>query len=157
MDHITAMANQIEWAAKNLAYNLDFVPADKLDWKPAPTANSALEVVGHVLGALNHFLPLITGGDKQSHMVSTPAEITNVDEAKTQLLNTAADYAQALRSLTPERLSQPIELPFGTLPLGFVASMAVTDLIHHHGQIAYIQTLLGDTESHFDMSLLPKG
>ena len=28
-------------------------------------------------------------------------------------------------------------------------SIAVIDAVHHHGQIAYIQTLLGDKESHF--------
>ena len=87
-------------------------------------------------------------------------ETTNpktVDEAKSMLLESAAKYAQALRKLPLEELGRQIELPFGTFSLAFLASMAATDLVHHHGQIAYIQTILGDTESHFDMSLMPQG
>lgn len=32
--------------------------------------------------------------------------------------------------------------------------MGVIELVHHRGQIVYVQTLLGDTEDHFDMAAL---
>jgi hypothetical protein len=65
--------------------------------------------------------------------------------------NATGTYVQALLGLDPARLGETVELPFGTFPLARAASMPAFDLIHHHGQIAYIQTLLGDEESHFNM------
>jgi uncharacterized damage-inducible protein DinB len=156
MVNTESLAGQVEWAAKNIAYNLDFIPADKLNYKPAPTANSALEVIGHVIGALNFFLPVVQGGEPSQPGALQQPSLNTAEEAKQQLVAAATNYAQAIRKLTPEDLSRKVQLHFGTLPLGFVASMAATDLVHHHGQIAYIQTLLGDTESHFDFSLLPQ-
>ena len=62
-----------------------------------------------------------------------------------------ADYAAALRQVDPARLGDTIELPFGTFPLAQCCGFPPFDLMHHHGQIAYIQTLLGDQEDHFQM------
>ncbi len=150
MNQVEAMAGQAVWAAKNIAYNLDYIPADKLDWKPAPTANSALEIVHHLVVVLKSGKSALETGDFQS--ADSPAP-TNAEEAKQALVSAAEEYAQALRAVKPEDWNKSINLRFGTRPLSFVASMPVVDLLHHHGQIAYIQTLLGDTEPHFDMSL----
>lgn len=155
MNQLQGMAAEIGWATKNMAYNLDFIPDDKLDWKPAPTALSALEVVGHLLTAIAYFKESI---ENQSTGAS-PEELpkpTSRDEAKAKLVAAGEGYAQLLNSLSPEDAARKVELSFGSFPLSYVASMAVTDAVHHHGQIAYIQTLLGDTESHFDFSLLPQ-
>jgi uncharacterized damage-inducible protein DinB len=151
-----ALAGQVEWAAKNIAYNLDFIPADKLNYKPSPTANSALEVVSHVIGALNFFLPVVQGGAPGQPGDLAKPSFTTAEEAKQQLVEAATNYAAAVRNLNPDDLAKKVQLHFGAMPLGFVASMAATDLVHHHGQIAYIHTILGDTESHFDFSLLPQ-
>jgi len=151
-----SLASQIEWAAKNIAFNLDFIPEDKLSYKPSPTANSALEVIGHAAVAIGFFEKTLKGeppGNPGS--IETPVPAT-LEEAKAMIITSATNYSAALRSLSPEDAGNIVDLQFAKLPLGFVASMAVTDLIHHHGQIAYIQTILGDTESHFDMSLLPQ-
>ena len=37
----------------------------------------------------------------------------------------------------------------GSFPFARAVSFPVIDAIHHHGQIAYIQSLLGDAETHF--------
>ena len=55
------------------------------------------------------------------------------------------------RQVDPARLGDTIELPFGTFSLGQCSGFPPFDLMHHHGQIAYIQTLLGDQEDHFQM------
>jgi hypothetical protein len=39
--------------------------------------------------------------------------------------------------------------------VGWMVTASTLDTIHHAGQIAYIQTLLGDNEIHFDESALP--
>jgi uncharacterized damage-inducible protein DinB len=157
MQNIHAIAGQVEWAAKNIAYNLDFIPEDKLGFKPSPSANSALEIVAHTAQALDFFKAAVQGQPPRQPSAADSNVPDTGEQAKQMIVDSATGYAEALRALTPEDLSRKVELPFGTLPLPFMASMAATDLIHHHGQIAYIQTILGDTESHFDMSLLPKG
>lgn len=151
MDYMEALAGQAEWVANNLGYNLGFIPADKLNWKPAPTANSALEIVNHVVTAVKRLGALLRG-DSPDQVDFAPA--TTLEEARNLLNSAVQEYAQTLRAVKPEDLSKSVTVPFGTFPLARMASFAVTDLIHHHGQIAYIQTLLGDTETHFDLTAM---
>lgn len=144
MNPTEVLAQQILWAGRNMAYNLDFIPDDKLEWKPEPTANSALEVVQHSVGAVLMLEAAVAGAKPND--VFAPA--TTRDEAKKQLNEATESYAATLRGISADDFGREVELPFGTFSLGQAITLAVIDLIHHHGQIAYIQTLLGDTESH---------
>jgi hypothetical protein len=134
------LAGQMEWAGRNFAHNLDFVPDDKLNWKPAPTANSALEISHHAAGAIRGLQAMMTG--------ETPATLEapqNREEAKAQVQSAAEDYVAWARGVKAEDLGRIIDTGFmGELPLGYLATFPVVDFIHHHGQIAYIQYLLGD-------------
>jgi uncharacterized damage-inducible protein DinB len=154
-NYLETLSGQCQWACRNIAHNLDFIPDDKLNWKPAPTANSTLEVVGHLLGAFAMTAQRLNKPDHTDPhpQVATPA---TRDEAKQQLIAAADEYCQLLQSVSAETMAKVVELPFGNFPMTFLASMPVIDAIHHHGQISYVQTLLGDTESHFDFSLVPK-
>ena len=139
------------WAAQNLAYNLDFIPDDKLDWKPAPTANSALEIVHHLVDVI-HRIDATLAGNAGDAVELEPFHTR--EQAKCRLLDAARRYADTLRAVNPQDMEGTVEVPFGTFPKAVFFTIPVTDAIHHHGQIAYIQELLGDTESHFDMALL---
>lgn len=155
-ERVETLAGQIEWAAKNFAYNLDFIPDDKLNWKPAASANSALEVAGHVVMALNGLKGMIEGvlkGDAKPEFGHEAPNFSSRDDAKAAVISAGESYAQTLRAIPENELNKQVEMPFGKFPLAFIAGMGTTDTIHHHGQIAYIQTLLGDTESHFDMTI----
>lgn len=137
-----------EETAQVFVLNLDFIPDDKLAWKPAPDAKSALEIVNH----LTEFLDSISHRLDLQDAAFIPA--TNRDEAKHLLTQTAARFAAAVRAASPDVLSAPFrdDMP---LTLGWMVTASTLDIIHHAGQIAYIQTLLGDTEIHFDPSTLP--
>ena len=148
MNPMEGMANQMSWIGRNTAHNLGFIPQDKLNWKPAPTAKSALEVVAHVTGFIKAMQPVLSGGEFKPPQFQTP---TSLKEAQDRVTACTEEYAAALNRLTPEQLGRTIHLPFGPFPLAQAAGMPVVDLIHHHGQIAYIQTLLGDTEDHLLM------
>lgn len=146
MTAMEQLAELVEWAGKNTAYNLDFIPDDKLDWKPAPEANSALEIVNHVMHPLTAMRAALEGGEFKSDF--TPASTR--DEAKRILQDAANAYGATLRSVSPENLQGTIQHPTrGAIPMQLAATMPVRDLLHHHGQIAYLQTLLGDAHSHF--------
>lgn len=145
-DNLEMLAGMAQWTGSNIAYNLAKIPADKLSWKPAPEANSALEIVNHLMMPLNEIPAMLEGG--------APAEFapaTDLESAQKLIRDAGERYAAFLRALAPQSLEGTVEMPFGaTWPRERVASLPIFDLIHHHGQIAYIQMILGDAESHFE-------
>lgn len=130
-------------------HNLDFIPAERLDWKPAPDAKSALEIVNHLATFLGSISNALNGESE------TVTNATNGDEAKRVLEQAAARYAQAVRGASPEVLGRLFR---DDMPLtnGWMVTASTIDTIHHAGQIAYIQTLLGDNEIHFNEAVLPQ-
>lgn len=136
-------SGQIAWAHTNINNNLDFIPDDKLDWKPAPESKSVLEIINHATGTVNMFTSAIKGVP-QSQL--TPA--TNREEAKALVTQVVQAHQDLIKSLQPADLGRILSLPIGDLPVGMAAAMPVVELINHHGQITYIETLLGDSESH---------
>lgn len=145
MPPLEILAGQMEWAANNYAYNLDFIPDDKLNWKPAPTASSALEISEHAAVAIRGLLAVLSG----TAPAADEAPQTR-DAAKAQVKAAAAEYAAWVRTVKTGDLNRIIDTGgMGQMPLVQFATVPAIDFIHHHGQIAYIQTLLGDTQSHF--------
>src|SRR5947209_4841942 len=140
MHPLDGLASMTEFAGNNLAYNLEFIPADKLNWKPAPTAKSAAEIIQHATGALNSMRPILTGGEFTRSEIPLPTDCRSAQEA---LRSATRDYAAALRQVDPARLGDTIDLPYGSFPLAQCSGFPPFDLMHHHGQVAYIQTLLG--------------
>lgn len=141
------LIGQMEWAIRNINNNLDFIPDDKLDWRPAPTAKSALETVNHAADSVYSITQALGAGEVNPQFM--PA--ANRQEAKVMLQNGADAYIARLRLLTPQDLERVVTMPFGEMPLLIVAGIPVVEIIHHNGQIAYIQTLLGDAEDHLVM------
>jgi hypothetical protein len=151
MSPLEPLTGLAEWAARNFAYNLDHIPADKLAWKPAPSAKSALEVTNHLVGAIKALTSAVSGAG------FTPPQFppaTTAAAARELLTSATKEYVAALRGLKAEELGKSVTLPFATMPLGRVATIPLIELINHHGQITYIQTLLGDNEDHFDTSAM---
>lgn len=144
METTDVLVGQMEWAVRNVNNNLDFIPDDKLNWKPAPTAKSVLEIVNHVAGSVHRITGKL-GNDEQF----SPA--TDRESAKALLQKSADIYVAQIRTLTPQDMQRTITMPMGELPLPVVMGMPVIELINHHGQITYIETLLGDEESHLSM------
>jgi len=139
------MAGLAEWCGKNTAYNLGFL-GDKVGWSPQEGAKSGLEIVNHVCGFVLGMEGVLRNG-AWSAPEFQPA--TTLEAAQDLVETSGRRYAAALRAMDPARLGTTVDLPFGSFPMARAASMPVVDLIHHHGQIAYLQTLLGDQEMHF--------
>ncbi|HEX8552282.1 MAG TPA: DinB family protein [Abditibacteriaceae bacterium] len=141
------IASQIDWAHKNINNNLDFVPDDKLNWKPAPESKSVLEIINHATDTVNTFTSAIGGTTK----IDLP-QATDRESAKTLVTRVVQAHHEALNALTPPDLGQTVTTPVGELPKGIAAGLPVVELINHHGQITYIQSLLGDSDSHLIVS-----
>lgn len=146
MHPLEGLAGQIAWAGKNISYNLGFIPEDKLDWKPAPTAKNAFEITAEVEGVADGMRAVINGGEWPNAL---PAPPTSLKEAQERIERATETYAALLRTLDPSRFGETVTLPFMEMPFVRAVSLPAIEAVHHHGQICYIQTLLGDTESHF--------
>lgn len=147
MHPLETLAGLAKFGTGNTAYNLKFIPEDRLAWKPAPTAKSAYEIIAHIAGVLDCMRPVLEGQPWAPPQERIP---TSLDEAQTMLTAAGEAYAAALTRVPPQDLGKVVTV-WGaySVPLARAASMPVVDLIHHHGQIAYLQTLLGDEEMHF--------
>lgn len=150
MEKLQSLADQIDFAARNTCYNLDFIPDDKFDWKPEPTAKSVLEIVNHICGNMVGGLGFLTTGEWDPNY--TPA--TDRDSAKKAITDSYSAYSAKVRTLKPEDLEGTFSLGEQTFPRSFLLGVSVFDAAHHHGQISYLQTLLGDEENHFDMEAM---
>ena len=146
MHPLEGFARLMAWAGPDTAHNLGLIPEEKLDWKPAPTAKSALEIANHIGGYILSMTPVL-GGQEWRWPEFAPA--TSREEAQSLLTTAAEEYVAALRRVSPDLLRQVVQVPAGAFPLARAAAFPVVDLIHHRGQIIYIQTLLGDAEDHF--------
>ena len=140
---------QVEWAGGNFAYNLGFIAEDKINWKPAPSAPSALEVANHTVESLAKMSSVLRGASYDANVDFAPA--TTREQAQIAIRTQSALFAQTVRGLRAEELDDKVVLPWGEHTKAEAAGMDAIEIVHHHGQIAYIQMLLGDTESHFEM------
>jgi hypothetical protein len=149
VEDLKSAAWMLRYGARSLIHNLQFIPADRADWKPEPGAKSPLEIVTEVIRAVRMYRPILEGPDYPDPRPTLPQPRT-LPEAAELLAAAVEEYAAALEAAGPE-LDRPQAMPFGGV---FRASRAVCfpvfDLFHHHGQICYLQSLLGDAEMHWD-------
>jgi hypothetical protein len=60
MHPMERLAQLLEWAGPDLAHNLDFIPEDRLDWKPTPDSKSARECAAEAALLLKSMIPVRT-------------------------------------------------------------------------------------------------
>lgn len=141
------VAAMVRWAAQDFIFNLEAIPADKLDWKPSPEAKSAQEIAAEVATVAVSTIPVLSGGDWAPTRQAPP---TSVDEARRLVLDSAEAFAVAYEAADPANLQRTLELPFGKFLAARFVLFPLIEFIHHRGQLTYIQSLLGDKEVRFD-------
>lgn len=151
MENLKVAVWMLRYGARSLAHNLQFIPADRLDWKPEPGAKSALEIAREVVGGMRMYLPILRGGEWDRSREYP--RVTSLDGARSLLAETAEEYAAALEAAGPE-LDRLVNIAGGMLRAPRAALYPVMDLFHHHGQVCYLQTLLGDREQHWNEAVI---
>lgn len=146
MSQFTLIARLVRFGAEDFAYQLEQIPAEKLAWKPDPASKSALDVTGEVIGVIQAQIKILQGGEIEIPTLSPP---TNLEEACKELTAVAVEYATLLEA-ADSSLDRRLETPFGPLWGTYGVTFGLVDLLHHHGQLTYIQSLLGDSENHMD-------
>lgn len=141
------------------AYNMEFIPDDKLNWKPNETSKSAFEIWTHCIAANHVFASLLSGGKVGDAPMSE--EMAAWEEAFVQAIQTRAEakakfseslelLARAYDAIDPAELDKPAKDPFG---LGHdLRDWLDSPMIHiqtHRGQVDYLQTMWDDQEFHW--------
>lgn len=145
-------------AKDRITHALLNTPDDRINWSPAPSARTPVQLVAHAAQAMAFIHQQLDG---------TPFEIPTTAEAdrsfrdweqqfctREQALDVlernGAAYVAWLDALTPERLQDNVKMPFG---LGYAPVEIGLKFVpaHTHGhaaQIDYIQTIYGDQDWH---------
>jgi hypothetical protein len=154
MSEFTHVVRLIRFGAESLAFQLGHIPEDKLDWKPDPASKSALQVAGEVIGVMQSQITTLQGGELNMSPLPHPSSL---EEARSKLAAATEEYTALLEQAEPGSLDRRLETPFGPLWANYAVTFGLVDLLHHHGQVTYIQSLLGDSENHFDAPSISRG
>ena len=148
---------QLERQSARLLHLFSFVPDDKLNWRPAPTAKPAIQIVAHCAIVSDLFAQAITGNlpDPMPSPAEFFASVTSMEETPTSrdevvalMEKNTALLANAIDSVPDDALGSSPHSPFGPLPMPFWLEMAGAHIAGHAGQLEYLQTIWGDLDNH---------
>lgn len=118
------------------------IAEDKANEKPAETAMSAREIVDHCTES-NAAMGRMLGEDVPEYDPSS----ADAFQKALQVFQTSCDrLSQTIASIPDERLEETTP---GGGSMKRILSMPSAHIGYHWGQLAYLQTLWGDTEDHF--------
>lgn len=125
------------------------LPADKLDWKPAPEARSALDQLQEYATALSRFKNAWTerritwSPEEFAAWKAERSKLTDLDELEKEAIAQTESFVAFLQEVRPEEYELPVEMPFpGEFNMADVLSYHYWNGAYHQGQIYYISTLL---------------
>lgn len=156
MDLIQQAKESLQQNMEQFLKNFSHVPDERLHWRPAPEAKSALEVAAHTACHMARFAAMI--GEKrlpQPENLEVLLESWRKEEAAVEsriqmeeiLRNGAAVVVAALDSLTVEDLGLTLDSGMGwTMPMTRLVELPGWHVTLHLGQIDYLQTCWGDLQ-----------
>lgn len=135
-----------------------FVPDDKLDWTPSPTAKSALRIAAHTALYAGRFAYMIRERNLPGRSLDEWIAQRNAEEAAISdraeiepIFRKGTDEVlAALDALTPEAIASKLNFDFGfSPPMSFLMTIPGIHAHSHASQIDYLQTCWDDQEVHF--------
>lgn len=150
MTYLSALIPLIEEAYADLFRNADQL-ADKLDYKAAETCRTPMEIVCECATSPRFLAETIANRSLAPMDESTweRADIDTLAKAKSEFETAKAALFIAIEGFPSELLLNSIETPWGTFTWRDFIAYAYWNPMWHAGQLAYIQTIHGDTEMHF--------
>ena len=140
--------------AKSLIRNVRAMPADKVTWAPLEKGRTALAqlqectvITGFTIYTLQkHELP----ADFNEAFAREAGEMDTVEKAIARLEERSAILGSVIEAFPDADLDKTIKMPWEEEPSSLAELMFMNywNNAYHVGQIAYIQTLYGDSEMH---------
>ncbi len=133
------------------------MPDEKLSWKVLDKGRSALDMCAECAYLIPSTIEMLR---TKTMPPMEPGAIEamqadragwSLDDCERLCREGSEKLYDVLRDYPDDELTHRIELPFGDREwtMADVASYQLWNLTYHLGQISYIQTLYGDTESYF--------
>lgn len=152
------VVKQTQRALDDVIRAVEALPEDKRDWNPAETSRSAMNQLQEIAMSPRFFVELIEKGQMPEFDDHAKKERERLvqsydtfEKCRAACMEGTSELCQVISQFPDERLEDEVTLPFAG---GMVMSMAdvlglhAWNMHYHHGQINYIQTMLGDMEMH---------
>lgn len=141
-------------AKDRLVHGLNTTGEDRLNWSPAPTARTPIQIVAHAALAVKHIheqldgqpFPFPTTADAELYFRDWEKSFTTREEVLALLEAHGSAYLEWLDDLTPEQFAGHMIMPFGLgkMPIPSALGAQVQHLTWHAAQLDYVQTTYGD-------------
>ena len=127
--------NRLNNAVKDLS-------EEQLDWQSCSEANTIRNIVGHLISEWYGFVPKILSGNKDLEVDGySGADGKSVEQLMADMAEGQKHLMAQLDKVKEEDLKKEMEWFMGKLPIGNYLMLAVSEIIHHEGQIAAIRGL----------------
>lgn len=151
MNAIELLIYLIEKKQKDVFAAARRLPADKLDWQPAPGARSALDqlqeiaTAGEYFSAAHRERKIEWSPERMQEWMEARSKITDLDELEKRCdANTQALF-EDMRKMSESDLTLPVQMPFpGEFNLADILAYHLWNMGYHEGQINYIGSLLSE-------------
>ncbi len=116
---------------------------EQLDWKSCPEANTIRWILTHLSSELHVFIPKILKADKEYTPKGWPEDyVGNTGYSMEKILGDLnegkANLMKNFDKLTAESLAEEIDWFYGKQPKEKYLMLAISEILHHEGQIAAI-------------------
>ena len=151
---IDSSKKMLEMVAQRFKLTLGYVPDDKLNFKPAETCKSPLQIAAHVAVSNYNFITIIKGelaGDPTEMFAESHRReqaITTREQALAEFDASIKAVQAELDNITDERFHSEIQTPIINAPMIFWMNLPARHIDNHASQIDYIQTIYGDMDWH---------
>lgn len=136
--------------------NFSHVPDDRLTWKPAPTAKSALQIGAHTALYAGRFAAMVRAkqlpvpenlSEWLAERNAEEAAVTTREDVERIFREGTAEFLAALDTLTPEDIELSLDSGQGwSVPMTQLMNLAGFHATLHMGQIDYLQTCWDDQQ-----------
>ena len=116
---------------------------EQLDWKSCPQANTVRWILTHLVSECNAFFPKIAKADKNYAPKDWPADyVGNKSYSLKKIMGDLEDgkkkVFKILDGLKEDDLKKEMDWFMGKQPMEAYLLLAISEIIHHEGQIAAI-------------------
>lgn len=153
-DEIRSLAETVtRRACEDLRRCASHLSAEQAVWTPGGVARNAIAIVAHCAVSCRFFAAVLQGQPSPyrtaSDMEAAIQRCGDMERALRFLQEAVQALEEAIRALPDERLSSSMTMPWGeSLEPQVVMLMPAMHLQYHLGQIAYLETAMGDDEVH---------
>jgi len=124
------------------------IPEDRRLWTQCESARSALDILVECAG-VQRAAAMMAKGEPFDYEGTKPTlvDYDSLEKAGALFRETAAEFTAAIQALTEAELERELTMPWGkTVTMAEFTFLPASHNSYHHGQVCYIQLLLGDTE-----------